>query len=865
MTVSSFRDKLLTTKMPILLGPADKKSEMTMPVAPLREGVVYPSTEVPLVYGRARPIRAIKIAYSSSDKYVLIVQQKKRSVEEPKIEEIYEVGTVCEVTNLLETDRDLNVIVRGLKRVKIKDWQPTEGFDVATVAVLSEIIDHDDEIVALGNHLTNELQRAAKLGKAFEMGIFMRLLSGLSPSVLADQIATILNIKPEQRQELLEQLNVKKRLMRVAEFLSREIKILELERNIAKKTHAKFNKGAREAVLRERKEAIERELGESSEEDEANVLKKKIKEARMPPEVAEKAEKELARFSKMSPYNPEAGYLRAYLETLVEMPWSRLSPNNQDFVAAEKILNEDHYGLEKIKERIIEYLAVMKLKHQEEKRRSLMAKRQKSEKSGVGQTGQDKKRNGVTPTILCFVGPPGVGKTSIGRSIAKALGREFVRISLGGIRDEAEIRGHRRTYVGALPGRIIQGIKQAGTRNPVFMLDEIDKVGADFRGDPSAALLEALDPEQNFEFRDHYMDVPFDLSEVMFITTANVLDTIPPALRDRLEIIHFPGYTENEKFHIGRGFLVNKQVKAHGLKNKQIEVSEVVLKKIIKRYTREAGVRDLERQIARVLRKVARSFAEGRKRKVRVTPKDLPEYLGPYKYSETLAEKRDEVGMATGLAWTQAGGDILFIEVATMPGKGALTLTGKLGEVMKESMKAAMSYIRARYTKFGLKKNFYKDLEIHVHVPEGAIPKDGPSAGIAITSAIVSALTGIPTRKDVGMTGEVTLRGRVLEIGAVKEKVIAAHRAGLKIIVLPKDNKKDLEEIPGYIKRDLEFKFVSHMDEVLKMVLTRDLGRYLEEKKKKNGQKKEEVDYLPQPVPKPLEMPAGERSSAPVA
>lgn len=842
--------------MPILLGPRDENKEMIVPAAPLREGVVFPSIETVLIYGRQRPMMAVRQAYSLKEKYILVVQQKKRGVEEPSLEDLFQVGTLCEIRNLLQTDRDLNVLVRGLKRVKIQDWKSAGDYDVARVTVLSEILRPSEEVTALSNHLTNELQRVAKLGKVFDLGIFMQLLSGLPPSVLTDHLASILNIQSRERQELLEELNVQKRMFKAAEYLAKEIKILELERNIAKKTHEKFDKGAREAILRERKRAIEKELGSEDEDEEITVLRKKIEKAKMPVEVAKKAKKELKRLSKMSMYNPEAGYVRTYLETLVDMPWSKTSPNNQDFAEAGRILNEDHFGLEKVKERIIEYLAVMKLKYAEVKRQK-SKKRAKEQKKDL----KNGKKRGVMPTILCFVGPPGVGKTSLGRSIARSLGREFVRISLGGIRDEAEIRGHRRTYVGALPGRIIQGIKKAGTKNPVFMLDEIDKLGSDFRGDPSSALLEALDSEQNSEYSDHYLEVAFDLSEVMFITTANVLETIPAALRDRLEIIHFAGYTQLEKFHIARDFLVGRQLEAHGLKENQVEFSDKALKKIIQRYTREAGVRDLERQIARIFRKKARLYAEGKKRKARITPGDLPDYLGPFKYSETLAEKRDEVGMSTGLAWTQAGGDILFIEVATMPGKGSLTLTGKLGEVMKESMRAAMSYIRARAQEFGLRKDFYKHLEIHVHVPEGAVPKDGPSAGAAITSAIVSALTGIATRKDVGMTGEVTLRGRILEIGGVKEKIIAAHRAGLKTIVMPKDNKKDLEEIPGYIKRDLDFKFVKHMDEVLKVVLVEDLKKKIKRKKlvlkqrrikKQNG---EEVVYVPPRMVKRLEIP----------
>jgi ATP-dependent Lon protease len=515
----------------------------------------------------------------------------------------------------------------------------------------------------------------------------------------------------------------------------------------------------------------------------------------MPEEIEEKARKEAKKLSQMAQFNPEAGYIRNYLDWLIELPWSKETSSNIDVKSAEKLLNKDHYGLKDAKERIVEYLAVQKL------------------------TGKMK------GPILCFVGPPGVGKTSIGKSIAKSLGREFVKISLGGIRDEAEIRGHRRTYVGALPGRIIQGIKDSGTKNPVFMLDEIDKLGADFRGDPSSALLEALDPEQNSAFSDHYLEVPFDLSDVMFITTANVLDTIPPALRDRLEIIHFAGYTHDEKFRIAKEFLVKKQMDGHGLTDKEIEITDAGLKFIIEHYTREAGVRNLERQIAKLLRKIAKTVAEGNKKKVTVSSTNVPKYLGPIKLRATMIEKKDDVGMATGLAWTEAGGDILFVEVAIMPGKGSLTLTGQLGDVMKESCQAAMSYIRAKGSEFGLSPKFFQKIDVHVHVPEGAVPKDGPSAGDTITTAIVSALTKIPVKRTVGMTGEVTLRGRVLEIGGVKEKVIAAHRAGLKTIILPKDNKKDLVDVPKEVLTDLDFKFVTHMDEVLDIALVKQLPR----------------------------------------
>ncbi|MDO8609082.1 MAG: endopeptidase La, partial [bacterium] len=520
-------------------------------------------------------------------------------------------------------------------------------------------------------------------------------------------------------------------------------------------------------------------------------------------EVEDKSLKELKRLTQMSQFNPESSYIRTYLDWLVELPWSAASTNNIDIKAAQKILDEDHYGLKKIKERIIEYLAVMEL--MKRKKNSNIKEKQ--------------------PTILCFVGPPGVGKTSLGKSIARALGRKFVKISLGGIRDEAEIRGHRRTYVGALPGRMIQGIKQAGTKNPVFMLDEIDKIGRDYRGDPSSALLEALDPEQNHSFSDHYLEVPFNLSDVFFITTANMLDTIPDALLDRLEIIHFPGYTQDEKFNIAKTHLFSKQLAAHSLNSKEVSITEAAMKTIINRYTREAGVRELERQIATVFRKIAREIVENKIKSKTVGTSDITKFLGPLKYSSQMIEEKDTVGISTGLAWTQAGGDILFIEVAIMPGKGSLTLTGHLGDVMKESCQASLSYIRARWNTFGLEKDFFHKIDIHVHVPEGAVPKDGPSAGLAITTAMISALTKISVKRDVAMTGEITLRGRALEIGGLKEKIIAAHRAHIKTIIVPKENKKDLEDIPEYVLNDLNFVYVKHMDEVLKVALTKEIDR----------------------------------------
>jgi len=783
--------------MPILLGP---NKEKVLPIVAIREGVVFPHTETILSFGRPKSIAAVEAAYKSDQMIAFFTQKNPRNLN-PDQEDLYSLGVLAKVERLLHAGKvGLNVWVKGLKRVKLESIEARRPFFVGKVVEVPEVIEESEEIKALAKNVMENFQKTINLGKTVDFMTIMKLMEGSPPHELADQVAYILDLRTAEKQRLLETFSVKERLTKAFQLLNNEIKVLQLEREIDSKTQSRFDKSMKEAVLRERKKAIEEELGDlSSEDNELKELERKIHKAKMPILVAEKAQKELKRLVSLNPAHPEYGYIRTYLDWLIDMPWQVFSPNNSSIAKAAKILDEDHYGLKKIKERIIEYLAVMKLKE-----------KVKKSKEAEGQRGT---------TILCFIGPPGVGKTSIGKSIARSLGRKFLRLSLGGVRDEAEIRGHRRTYVGAMPGRIIQGIKNVGTNNPVFMLDEIDKIGIDFRGDPSAALLEALDPEQNNEFSDHYLEVPFDLSKVMFITTGNILDTIPPALRDRMEIIHFPGYTEDEKFHIAQSFLWKKQLAANGLDKRPIEIADSAIHEIVQRYTREAGVRELERMLATICRKIARKIAEGKKVKKLVTKEDVAKYLGPRKYSETLAEKKDEVGMSTGLAYTQAGGEIILIEVVLMPGKGTLFLTGMLGKIMQESAKAAFSYVRSRWQQLKLKKDFYKNLDVHIHVPEGAIPKDGPSAGIAMAMALISAFTKKPTRREVGMTGEITLRGRVLEIGGIKEKVIAAHRAGLKTLVLPKDNKKDLEEIPQNVKKDIKFVFVSHMDEVVKIAL----------------------------------------------
>jgi len=816
----------------------------TLPVVPIRDGVVFPNTEMVLTFGRPKSLAAIESS-NSSDRLVVLVMQKTPHVQEPLPGDLYTVGTIARIERLLKTDGEINALVKGLTRVEILSYEQSDPYYLAKVVVSPDDMTTTDEITALVNHISTELKKAVNLGKSVDFLSFMNIMSGLSPSEFANHVAAVLDIKPTEKQLLLETRNVRDRLMRISEYLSHEVKILEIEKKIASKTQEKFDKSVKEAVLRERIKTIEKELGEEGESKEVRELLDKIKKAKMPEEVEMKAKKELKRLSQMSSYNPEASYIRTYLDWLIELPWSLESTDMVDIVAAGKILDTDHFGLKKVKERILEYLAVLQLKrkaHLIESNVGEQATKTVDTSTVAVQTVETPqahvsdptipKKKATTPTILCFVGPPGVGKTSIGRSIARALGRKFVKMSLGGIRDEAEIRGHRRTYVGSMPGRIIQGIKQAGTKNPVFMLDEIDKVGADFRGDPSAALLEALDPEQNFSFSDHYLEAPFDLSDVMFITTCNMLDTIPPALKDRLEIIHYPGYTQDEKFHIARDYLVKKQLLAHGLTDSDAALTDKALHTMINRYTREAGVRNLEREIATIFRKVAREVVEAKKRSKIITVSNLHKYLGPAKFTSYLAEKKDEIGMSTGLAWTEAGGDILFIEIALMKGKGTLMLTGHLGEVMQESCKAAVSYVRSKASLLGLSEKFYHAVDIHVHVPEGAVPKDGPSAGSAITTALVSALTQTPVRKDVAMTGEVTLRGRVLEIGGIKEKVIAAHRAGIKTVIIPKSNKKDLEDIPKYVLSDLKFVFVDHMDQVLKVALVRPLK--IEEQEEKH-------------------------------
>ncbi len=779
----------------------------SVPIIAIRGSVVFPHTDTLLSFVRPSSVVAADNAFQK-DRLVAIFTQKDSRISDPQKEDLFEIGTLATITQMMTVEDGTHALVRGQVRVKLSEIVSDQPFLYGNVEELPDIVDNSSEILALANTLRDNFRKSLTLGKTVEVLSVVKLISDSStPIELTDQIASVLDLKPLQRQSLLETFPLIERMKKVSDLLNKEIGIMEIEKTISSKTQQQFDDIMKKNILREKKKAIDKELGAidgSNEEgevasEEIKEYKKKITDAKMPKDVEDKALKELGKLAKMSSFNPESGFLRNYLDWLCEVPWSVVSPNHVSITKAGKIMEKRHYGLKKTKERILEYLSVMKLLEERKKK------------------GKDD--NQYQPTILCFIGPPGVGKTSIGKAIAEAMGRKFARISLGGIRDEAEIRGHRRTYVGALPGRIIQGIKTAGTRNPVFMLDEIDKVGSDFRGDPSSALLEALDPEQNKEFSDHYLEVPFDLSEVFFIATGNVMETIPQALRDRMEIIHFAGYTEEEKFEIANRFIWPKQLKNHGLDN--IKISEKALKTIISRYTRESGVRNLERNVATILRKVARMVAEKKKYPRTIKESHVLEYLGPKKYSSLIAEKKNEVGMSTGLAVTSVGGEILFIEVSLMPGRGRLTLTGQLGDVMKESAQAAFTWARSNYKLLGLKEDFSSKLDIHIHVPEGAVPKDGPSAGTSITTALVSALTKIPTRRDTGMTGEISLRGHVMEIGGVKEKTIAGHRAGLKTIIIPKDNQKDMVEVPDKVKKDIKFVFAEKLEDVLKVALTK--------------------------------------------
>ena len=761
-----------------------------LPILPLRNSVMFPHTVMPLVVGRDRSVKLIKEVINSH-KIIGVIAQKDAKSEEPKMKDLFTYGTAAAIIKTSSlSDNSLSVIVQGIARIKIIELISDEPFYVAKVDVLEDENGKDVETEALLINLKDMAKRAISLSRTLpdELTVIVENIS--EPGKLTDLIASNLNISLEEKQGLLETLNIKERLKKVSVFLNKELQALELADKIHSDVVGNVTKAQREFYLREQLKAIKKELGEDGDEtEEIRDLKERIQKAGMPKEVEDETFKELNRLSKMHPSSAEYTVSRTYLEWLVDLPWVTCTEDNMDLKNVRAVLDEDHYDLEKVKKRVIEYLAVRKLK---------------PEKKGP---------------ILCFAGPPGVGKTSLGRSIARSLGRKFVRISLGGVRDEAEIRGHRRTYVGALPGRIIQGIKRTGSKNPVFMLDEIDKLGSDFRGDPSSALLEVLDPEQNFSFSDHYLNVPYDLSRVMFIATANVLESIPRVLLDRMEVLDLPGYTEEEKVMIAKKHIIPKQIEEHGLSKDNLGFTDDALKEIIRDYTREAGLRNLEREIATICRGVATDVAEGKLEKIETTPEKLSKYLGPKKFFSEIAERLSRPGIATGLAWTSTGGDIIFVEASKMSGKGNLILTGQLGDVMKESAQAALTYVRSQVKELNIPEGFYEKNDLHIHVPAGAIPKDGPSAGITIFTALVSLLTNKKVRSDIAMTGEITLRGMMLPVGGIKEKVLAARRAGIKRIILPKNNEKDLQEIPEEIKKDMEFNFISKMDDAVEIAL----------------------------------------------
>ncbi|MDT8902333.1 endopeptidase La [Selenomonadales bacterium 4137-cl] len=757
-----------------------------MPLLPLRGILVFPYMIIHLDVGREKSIGALEEAMVH-DRQIILASQRDAQTDKPLPEDIFSIGTVAEIKQLLKLPGGtIRVLVEGLHRAEIVRYAELDPFYMAEIREYDGAEPKTPEVEALTRTAVSQFEQWVKLSKKIPPETLVSVVMVEEPGRLTDLIASHLALKIEDKQVLLDAVDVKERLERLCDILGREMEILELEKKINVRVRKQMEKTQKEYYLREQLKAIQKELGDKDDRmAEADEYRQRMKEQELPKEVAEKVTKEIERLEKMPPMVAESAVIRTYLDWLLALPWTKETTDRLDISIAEKILDEDHYGLEKVKERILEYLSIRKL----------------TEK--------------MKGPILCLVGPPGVGKTSLARSIARAMERKFVRVSLGGVRDEAEVRGHRRTYVGALPGRVIQGMRTAGSKNPVFLLDEIDKMSSDFRGDPSAALLEVLDPEQNNTFSDHYVEVPFDLSRVLWVVTANVMHNIPKPLLDRMETITIAGYTEEEKVQIALRYLIPKQVRDHGLTEKQIVFSEGTIQKVIRDYTREAGVRNLERNIANLCRKAARQIVQEKRTTVKITAQNLHTFLGAPKHRHNKAERNLQVGVATGLAWTEVGGDVLAVEVSTMKGKGKLTLTGQLGGVMQESAQAGFSYIRSRAEELGIEPGFYEKTDIHIHLPEGAIPKDGPSAGITMATAIASALTGRPVRNDIAMTGEITLRGRVLPVGGIKEKVLAAHRVGIKKIVMPKENKRDMDEIPVNVKRSLEFVLVEHMDEVL--------------------------------------------------
>ena len=774
---------------------AEPRVVAELPVLPVRDTVLFPRMMSPLFVDRDRSLRAIDEA-TVHERAVLIVAQRNPDIQRPGGEDLHYIGTEAVIGRVLKMpDGTTSVLVQGQRRVKLLELVREEPYLLATVTPLEEASSGAEPggytVEVLMKAVLALFEKCVKLSHTLPEDAYVAAMNVDEPGWLADLVASTIDLSLNERQELLEDLDPVSRLHRVSVHLAKELDVLELENRIHSQVQNEVDRSQREYFLREQIKAIQRELGETDiMARDASDLRDRIHASGMPEEVAKKAETELERLMNTPSASPEVAVIRTYVDWLVSLPWVTQTEDQLDLRRAAQLLDSNHYGLPKVKERILEYMAVRKMA-----------------------------AHSMRSPVLCFVGPPGVGKTSLGKSIAQALGRKFVRISLGGIRDEAEIRGHRRTYVAAMPGRILQTMRTAGTVNPVFMMDEIDKVGVDFRGDPSAALLEVLDPEQNRSFSDHYLEVPYDLSRVMFITTANTLDTVPPALRDRMEVIELPGYVESEKLQIARHFLVPRQLAEHGLTVNQVRFAQGALERIIRQYTHEAGVRNLEREIGSICRKIARRAAESKRLPAVITEKSLARFLGPEKYFYGAAEERDEIGVATAVYWSPNGGDVMSIEVALMDGKGSLVLTGQLGDVMKESAQAALSYSRSRLGDLGVKERFYEQKDIHVHVPAGAIPKDGPSAGITIATALISAITRQPARKDVAMTGEITLRGRVLPVGGVREKVLAAHRAGITTFILPQKNVKDLVEIPSAVKRQLHFVPVDHMDQVLPVAL----------------------------------------------
>ena len=766
------------------------------PVMPLRNTVLFPQQVIPIYIGRERSLKLIN-ELNPKRKYIVVVAQEDGSIEDPEPKDLYSYGTLANVLKVFDMpDNSKSAIVQGISRVKILDYTSVDPYYRAAIQTLDdEPLENELELEALSNNLRQSFSELMNVAPNLTEEHTGMLSNIQKPNRLTDRAISLMTVPNKEKQEILEELNIKIRIEKALTLISREMQRIKLGEEIQSEVHDEISKTQREYYLREQMKTIKKELGEDEGSVELKEIEDKIKAVKMPEEAEKVALKELDRLSRIPTQSPEYNVSRTYIEWLADLPWSDSTKDRIDLKEALKILDEDHYGLDKVKERIIEYLAVRNLK-------------QKKDPDGS-----------VRGPILCFGGPPGVGKTSLGRSIARAMGRKFVRLSLGGIRDEAEIRGHRRTYIGALPGRIVQSIKKAGKNNPVFMLDEIDKLGADFRGDPSSALLEVLDPEQNHSFSDHYLEVDFDLSNVMFISTANYQDAIPPALRDRMEILDFSGYIEDEKVQIAKRHLVPKQLEENGLTSKEVTFHEGSIKELIRSYTREAGVRNLEREIANVLRKVARKHVEEKTNKIKITKTKVSDYLGAPRFHSELAERTTKPGVVTGLAWTAAGGDILFVESTLMKGKGKLTLTGQLGDVMKESATAGLTYVRSHAEDFGIDPDFNEFSDIHVHVPAGAIPKDGPSAGVSMITSLVSLLTNKPVKAKVAMTGEITLRGNVLPIGGVKEKVTAAHRSGITEVILPDLNRKDLEDVPEHVSKDLTFHFVKEIRDVLKVAI----------------------------------------------